>query len=203
MQANFLLSLTLLWLFIISTLFFQIYLLSCLQCSDIANSSNSLEGNVNNRVHISTVNVNQCDVIQWITWIYCICTDRYSVLGCHANAFLNIFSLLLSDGGMGCWTFIRHQEPEAIPHDTKTSWVGLGRKTGREGRSYVSIKTGMKGQKEQAAKETFWLPHYKLALDIEFMHNRRWVFPLIFRVLVLWFSCPFSFSMCQHLLCCA
>lgn len=73
----------------------------------------------------------QCDVIQCLNHIVpeksTLCTDRYCMLGRFANAFLNIFSLLLRDGGMGCWTFIRHEEPEAIPHDPKTSWRERGR----------------------------------------------------------------------------
>lgn len=49
-------------------------------------------------------------------------SDRYCLLGRLANALFNIFPLLICDGGVGCWTLVRHQDPEAVPHDTKTSW---------------------------------------------------------------------------------
>lgn len=61
------------------------------------------------------------------------CTHRHGKLGRLADAFLDIFSLLLSDGGMGCGALVRYEEPEAIPHYPKSSWKDR-KKRGRQGK---------------------------------------------------------------------
>ncbi len=99
---------------------------------------------------------------------------------------------------------------------SNTTWpqnfLRRGRKaSGEAGRGYrgsnVSVKTRKKGQKEQAANDTPWLKllhQYRLRLNVEFIQNRGcFVFflSLIFMVLVLLPSCPFSSRVWQHLLC--
>lgn len=48
------------------------------------------------------------------------------MLSCDADAFLDIFPLLLGDGGMRCRAFVGHQDPEAVPHDPETPWEQEG-----------------------------------------------------------------------------
>lgn len=47
-----------------------------------------------------------------------------------ADALLYVRPLLLGDGGVSGRTLVRHQDPEAVPHDAEAPWVEREEKTG-------------------------------------------------------------------------